>query len=179
MKGKALGRRYAGSLIALGRKDGQFERYGRELSDARRMLGEPNIWKSFTSPLLPLPAKLKIVDELALRSGWSKTATHFLKLLVEKKRILILPEVVEAYREMADDAAGRARATAESALPLDETALGLLTGKLAAMTGRKVILETGEDADLLGGVRVTVGSKVYDGTVPGQLSRMKDILIKE
>lgn len=179
MKGNALGRRYAGSLIAIGRKDGQFERYGREISAALQVLGGKTTWSKFTSPLLPEEAKIKIVDEIAKRSGWSETVDKFLKVLVERKRIQILPSVVDAYGEMADEAAGRTHATVESAAPLDDATTSRLIEKLKKMLNKQVILDARINADLLGGIRVTVGSTVYDGTIRGQLTRMKDLLIKE
>ena len=179
MKGNALGRRYAGSLISIGQKDGQFERYGKEIGAAAQMLGHKQIWASFTSPLLPNQAKVEIIDELAKRSGWSKTVSNFMKVLIEKKRIKLLPSIVDAYTDLADDAAGRTHAMVHSATPLDDATKARLTQKLVTMLGKQVILEAEQESSLIGGVKVTVGSKVYDGTIRGQMSRMKDLLIKE
>lgn len=179
MKSKVLGKRYAGALIAIGRKDGQFERYGQELSAALQMLQSGTNWASFTSPLLPVGAKIQIVDELSKRSGWSQTVTNFLKVLVERKRIKVLPSIVDAYVELADEAANRIHASVESAAPMDDATQSRLTQKLVGKLGKQVILETNVNPSLLGGVKVKVGSQVIDGTIRGQLSRVKEFLMKD
>jgi F-type H+-transporting ATPase subunit delta len=179
LKSSALGKRYAGALIALGQKDGQFERYGKELASSYEMLGSSENWSSFTSPLLPIEAKLKVIDELAKRSGWSKTFSNFLMLLVEKKRIKALPSIVDAYGELADIAAGRVHATVQSATNLEDATKSRLTKSLVDMLGKQVILDSKVDPSLIGGIRVQVGSKVYDGTIRGQLTRVKEFLTKD
>ncbi len=179
MKSNVLGKRYAGALIAIGRRDGQFERYGKELSAALQMLQSGNNWASFSSPLLPIAAKVQIVDELSKRNGWSKTLTNFLKVLVERKRINVLPSIVDAYIELADDAANRIHATVESAAPLDDATRSRLTQKLVGTIGKQVILDSNVNPSLIGGVKVKVGSQVIDGTIRGQLSRVKDFLMKD
>jgi F-type H+-transporting ATPase subunit delta len=178
VKGNVLGRRYAGALIEIGKKDGEFERYGKELSAAMEMLGDEKVWSSFTSPLLPVEAKVNVVDELSKRSGWSDSVTKFLKLLVTKKRINILPSIADAYLGMADEAAGRIHAIAQSAETLDDATRARITQKLVGITGKKVVLETKVQPELIGGLRITVGSKVYDGTIDGQLARLKDRLTR-
>lgn len=179
MKANALGKRYAGALISIGQKDGQFERYGRELIAVYKMLGAKEIWSSFTSPLLPNEAKIKIVNELAKRNGWSKIVTKFLMLLVEKKRIKALPSIVEAYTQLADETAGRIHAKVKSAGELDEATKSRLTQRLVSKLNKQIILEATVDPNLLGGLQVAVGSQVIDGTIRGQLSRMKDFLMKD
>lgn len=179
MKAIALGKRYAAALISIGQKDGQFERYGRELTSAYKMLGASEIWSSFTSPLLPNEAKIKIVDELAKRNGWSKTVGKFLMLLIEKKRIAALPSIVEAYSQLADIAAGRIHAKVKSAAELDDATKSRLTQRLVSKLNKQIILEASVDPKLIGGLQVAVGSQVIDGTVRGQLSRMKEFLMKD
>lgn len=179
MKGSALGRRYAGALISIGKKSGQVERYGKELVAAKEMLTENKTWTSFTSPLLPNEAKSKIIDEIGKRSGWSDSVTNFLKLLVDKKRIKFLSGIVDAFLALADEEAGRVHAVLESATALDDATKARLTQKLVSKLNKKVILEDKVDSSLIGGVRVSVGSTVIDGTIRGQLAHLRDLLKKE
>lgn len=179
MKSNALGKRYAGALISIGRKDGKFELYGKELYEGFTVLSDVGIWSKFTSPLLPVEAKLQVIDELAKKGEWSKAVWNFMKVLVEKKRINFLPSIVEAYLELADQAAGRIHATVESATSLDEATNTELNKKLKALLNKEVIMESVTDKNLIGGLRVKVGSKVLDGTIRGQLTRMKEFLTKD
>ena len=176
MKGNVLSRRYAGALIEIGLKEEQLERFGKELNAAVEMLASKEVWTSFSSPLLPSEAKVYVVDELAKRSGWSKTVSNFLKLLVEKKRITILPAVAESYAGLADKASGRVHATVDSAIDLDGGIKSRLVQKLVAMSNGQVVLDAHTDPSLIGGVKVQVESTVIDGTIRGQLARLKDLL---
>lgn len=179
MKSYALGKRYAGALISIGQKDGNFEKYGTELQGAMTLLGDNKTWASFTSPLLPTEAKLKIIDEINAKTQWSVPVVNFLKVLIQNKRITALPSIVESYAILADEAAGRVHAKVESAKALTAEEKKKLNAKLVKKLGKEVVLEAATDKSLIGGVKVTVGSNVYDGTIRGQLARVKEILLKD
>ena len=179
MNSTALGRRYAGALMDLGKQDGKFEQYGRELAAASNALTGGEHWHRFTSPLLPNEAKAYIIDELTKRYGWSDVVARFLKLLVDKKRIGVLASIVAAYAEMADQEAGRIHAVVTSAVDLDDAVKSRLTQKLKTHLNKQVILSSETDPDQIGGLKVRVGSTVIDGTVRGNLSRLSETLKKE
>ncbi len=179
MKSNALGKRYAGALISIGQKDNQFEKYGSELREAVSILSAKEVWQKFTSPLLPVEAKIEVVDILAEKGRWSQMVENFLKVLINKKRIGFLPSIVEAYTELADEVAGRVHVTVESAKALDDQTNEQLIGKLAKMLDKEILMESTTDPELIGGLKIKVGSKVLDGTIRGQLTRMKEFLTKD
>jgi F-type H+-transporting ATPase subunit delta len=96
-----------------------------------------------------------------------------LRLLVERNRLIYLPDISRVYRDMADVRAGRARGMVTSASPLAPDALEALRKNLQQITQRNVVLETRVDPSLLGGVSAQVGSVLYDGSVRTQLEHMR------
>ncbi len=96
-----------------------------------------------------------------------------LRLLVDRNRLIYLPDIARVYRDMADARAGRARGLVTSASPLPADALEQLRKNLQQLTQRDVVLETRVDPSLLGGVAAQVGSVLYDGSVRTQLEQMR------
>ena len=106
----------------------------------------------------------------------AKPVANLLRLLLDKGRITILPDVTDSYGELLDRHAGRTRAVAVAASPLDGAVLGRLRVVLQKKMGQKVELTARVDPTVIGGLRVEVGSKVYDATVANHLARLRERL---
>ena len=77
---------------------------------------------------------------------------------------------------MADQLAGRQKATVTSARPLASDSLAKLKASLEKVTGKTIIVDTKVDPALLGGVVAQVGTYVFDGSLKSQLERMRTAL---
>jgi F-type H+-transporting ATPase subunit delta len=97
-------------------------------------------------------------------------------VLIEKRRIVQLPEIAQQFKTEINERLGFAEAEVVSARELGSDERTQLEQQIASVTGKKVRATYSKDASLLGGVMVTVGSTVYDGSVRGQLQRMKSAL---
>ncbi len=129
-------------------------------------------------PSIPEPQKLSVLDAIAARSGMSKTVRNFIAVIAHHQRLHELRGMVEAYASIADEASSVAEAEIVSAQPLDEKNRKLLEEKISTLTGlHRVHATYSEDATLLGGAVVTVGSTVYDGSIRAQLQQLKARLI--
>jgi F-type H+-transporting ATPase subunit delta len=101
---------------------------------------------------------------------------NFLRLLVDRNRLGMLPDVARLFRDMADEKAGRVRGTVVSAIPLDPQSIRQLESTLSQVVKKQVLLETRVDRDVLGGVSTQVGSVLFDGTLRSQLDDLKRAL---
>ena len=105
------------------------------------------------------------------------TGSHrFLALAADHGRGDQLPDIAEAYRDLVDADAGRIRARVRSAVPLTEQERTALAERLGAAVGKTVVLEERVDIGLLGGLVAEVGGLVADGSLDGQLARIRDRL---
>jgi F-type H+-transporting ATPase subunit delta len=130
----------------------------------------------FDNPAVPAEQKLKLIDALASRMNISREVRNFLAVLIEKRRIVQLPEIAQQFKTEINERLGFAEAEVVSARELGSDERTQLEQQIASVTGKKVRATYSKDASLLGGVMVTVGSTVYDGSVRGQLQRMKSAL---
>jgi F-type H+-transporting ATPase subunit delta len=130
------------------------------------------------NPSIPEPQKLKILDAIAAKAGMSKTVRNFIAVIAHHERLHELREMVAAYASLADEDSGIAEAEIVSAHALDAENRTLLEGQIAKLTGlSKVNATYSEDASLLGGAVITVGSTVYDGSIRAQLQQLKARLV--
>jgi F-type H+-transporting ATPase subunit delta len=106
----------------------------------------------------------------------SATLPNFLRLLVDRHRLALLPDISRLFRDMADEKAGRIRGMVVSAIPLDPQSIRQLEQMLSQVVQKQVVLETRVDREVLGGVSTQVGSVVYDGTLRTQLDDLKRAL---
>jgi F-type H+-transporting ATPase subunit delta len=101
---------------------------------------------------------------------------NFLRLLVDRNRLELLPDITRVYRDMADARAGRVRGTVVSAVALDPEAIRQLEGTLSQLLQKQVVLDARVDQAVIGGVSTQVGSVVFDGTLRTQLDDLKRAL---
>jgi len=74
-------------------------------------------------------------------------------------------------------AANVERGTLWSAFPLDEASVAQIEERFSAFLGKKIKLTLKADPEIIGGIIVVVGDKIYDGSVKGQLNRMREHLL--
>lgn len=176
MSGNVLGRRYAGALLDIAVKDAKAEPYGTQLAQAAVVLGEDAVRKVLTSPLYETAFKKRLVDTAANELQLAVSVANLLRLLLDRSRIGILSDIAESYRNLLDDHLGVARATVYSAVDLDGAAVARLRVLLQRKVGRKIELTAKTEPKVIGGMRIHVGSKVYDATIANHLKRLREDL---
>lgn len=170
MTRKAVAVRYAKALVQLGATDQERAALGRELEtvlEAMRLC--PELRGALESPAFDPESRKRVAGELAARLSLSRLVRNTLAFLIDRGRMSQFPEIVEVYRALADEAAGRVRAQVHTAAPLSEERLQGLQAALARATGREVQMSAETVSALLGGLVVQIGDTVYDGSLRSQL----------
>ena len=177
MSTRASAARYARALLDVVIKEGDPEKVEHELSAFADLFAQnPNLEKALTNPAVPISGKRGIVTELASRLALSSPLAKLLLMLADRDRLVIVPDLLDVYRDRLMDYRQVVRADVTTAEPLAEARLSLLKERLATLTGRQVIMTTKVDPSIIGGLVARVGSTVYDGSVATQLTRIKNRL---
>jgi len=100
----------------------------------------------------------------------------FFNLLLDRNRIDKLRDIGEVFAELVETDQGLVRASVVTAVALPADLETKLRDKLAHVTGKSVILDKKVDPAVIGGVRVTLGDRVIDGTVRTNLDRLRKTL---
>jgi F-type H+-transporting ATPase subunit delta len=127
----------------------------------------------FSTPAISTAKKRAVLADLGARLELEPLTRNFLNVVIQHDRMNLLGEIAAAFRTLLDERTGVAVAEVTTARPLDEAEKRELAGALAARTGRQVRLEFSLDPGLIGGVTARVGSTIYDGSVRGQLDRLR------
>lgn len=166
--------RYAKALLDLAIEEGTMEEYQNELEMVSQTYEAENGLRAFLlGPQKDLAVKKSVL--IRLFGGLAvKNILRFLLLLLEKGRVESLPDICSAYIRMADEYRNILNITVTTALPLDKARIdGIGRTFQSVYHGSSVKITVKTDASLIGGVKVTVGDQVYDGTVKGKLSKMQ------
>ncbi len=171
----SLARRYARALFGLARETGTVAAAGEELSRAASTFADPTLASVVLNPGITAAARRAIVARVVERLGLSATVGNLVRLLGDRDRLRLLPDVVRAYESFVDRELGRARVTIRSAAALTDAQRAELEALARRLTGsREVMASIAVDPNLLGGVMLDVGGTVYDGSVKTQLERLAD-----
>jgi F-type H+-transporting ATPase subunit delta len=138
-----------------------------ESTDLRR------VWES---PSVSAEQKRAVLDALARQIGAARQIRNFIAILIDNRRIAMLDDVAKQFDSELNAQLGLAEAEILSARPLSPDGKRVLESQLERLTGKKVRATYSSDPELLGGVVVRVGSTIYDGSVRGQLLKMKQEL---
>lgn len=175
MKQTILARRYAKALFAVGMENSTYEAYNEALEGiAGLYTSTPEVSDALTNPLYPLDVKIKMMTDMVASMEVDTIMGNFLKLLVEKKRAEILPEIAEEFQVMVDEEKNISHGNVISAVALSDELQANVQATLEKLTGKKVELTTSVDPTIIGGIIAKVGDLVLDGSIKTQLASLKD-----
>ena len=177
MRSQHAARSYARALFELARERGQTQTAVRELGSLVEVVeGDAELRQFLAQPGVAASAKRAVAAEVADRLRVSPLIRDFVALVADHGRGAQLMDIAEALRALVDAEAGRVRARVRTAVALSEQERTALASRLAAAVGKTVVVEDRVDAGLLGGFIAEVGGLVADGSLDGQLARMKERL---
>ena len=176
---ESIARKYAKALIEIAKEDKKEELYGEELSSFYDYLTKNDkIWSLLTSPIDVLAKKRVALEDILSVTKFSEVTANFLRILMEKDRIVIIGEIIDAYKKFFDDSKSLVRANIVSATELTKTQIKEITKALSGVVGKDVVCGITVDPSIIGGVIAYVGDLVFDGSVKTQLEHIRDNLKK-
>jgi F-type H+-transporting ATPase subunit delta len=148
-----------------------------ELTSLLAMLDEsPDLKKVWENPSIPAPQKRALLDAIAQRAGLSKQTRNFVAIMIDHRRVAMLPNAAQEFRAEMNRRMGFVDADVTSARPLGDDERGELEASIGKTIGSRVRATYNTDPKLLGGTKVRIGSTIYDGSVKGQLERIRERL---
>ncbi|MGX8796380.1 F0F1 ATP synthase subunit delta [Fusibacter sp. JL298sf-3] len=142
---------------------------------AKTFEANADFFELIKTPKISMTEKKQILSE-TFSGTFSEAFMNFLKIIVDKRREADLLQIKKAYDERVNAYHNRIDATVESVLPLSAEQMGQLSEKLARISGKEVTLENVINKDLIGGVVVTLGDRVIDGSIKYKLETMLESL---
>lgn len=135
-----------------------------------------NLRRVWENPAVPADQKRKLLDAIVAQAGIDKPVRNLIAVLIDHRRLPFLSRIVEQLEKELNARMGFAEAQVSSARELGDAEKRALELQIEKATGKKVRASYGLDASLLGGAVVRVGSTIYDGSVKGQLEKIKEAI---
>jgi F-type H+-transporting ATPase subunit delta len=126
------------------------------------------------SPEIGVVDKCRIIDEVL--EGTSAQIKYFLKLLIDKGRIVLFEDIAE-YARGKYAHAGETEVLLKTTFPVDLSLLKKIKAALEKKINGRVKLYIELDSGLLGGIQVIIGNTIIDGSVRKRLEGIKEKLL--
>ena len=139
----------------------------KENDDLRR------VWEN---PAIPAEQKHGLLDAIARSEGFSQPVRNLVAVIIDHQRMNSMERIIRQLEKELDERLGFAEAEIVSAHELGEPEKRALESQVGKLTGKKVRAHYARNASLLGGAVVRIGSTIYDGSVLGQLNRIKEAI---
>ena len=173
----AVSSRYARALADVAGPQGDYRAVERELADfSASYHASAELREVFETPAVNLEGKIKVLDAVLGRMGASRITSNFLRVLAGHFRMPLLDEIREAFAKIVNDRLGIVEVHVFSAAELSEETQKALHARFQQVTQKQVEMDFQLRENLLGGILARVRSTVYDGSVRGQLDRIREKL---
>ena len=140
--------------------------------------GSDPLRRVMENPSIPGDRKRAVLDAITMRLGTTRQVRNFVAVLTDHRRLPLFGEILKQLEQELNERQGFAEAQVSSARQLSDPEKQVLEAEITKMTGKKVRARYAQDASLLGGAVVQVGSTIYDGSVKGQLERIREQLVE-
>lgn len=171
-----IGNVYGEALYDLARSESAEEEIHGQLQVLRDAFSqEGDFIRLLCSPNLTKEERVRILDD-SFRGKVHAYVLNFLKILTEKGYMRSFSDCVSAFTQHYNDDHNILPVTAVTAVAMAQSQLGALTGKLAGLTGKTVVLKNKVDTSVMGGVRLDYDGRRLDDTVSHRLDDIRSLL---
>ncbi|QED49722.1 F0F1 ATP synthase subunit delta [Cytobacillus dafuensis] len=177
MTGSTVAKRYALALFQLAQEHQLLNQMEEELRVVKDVVNQNSDLNAvLKSPKLPIAKKKEI-----LKGAFESVSTYVLNtlmLLIDRHREDHISDVADYFISLANDERGIAEAKVYSIRPLTEAESEALSASFAAKVGKKSLrVDNIVDSNLLGGIKLRIGNRIFDGSLRGKLDRLERQLL--
>jgi len=175
-----LPHRYATALVELATESNQLTETRQSLTQLCHVCEEdPQILDILSDIVVPRAKRRNALQAILDRMQATDLVRRYLLYLLERERLSLLPAIIRAFEGLCDERSKILRAEVTTAVPLNPLLAQEIETVLTTKIGRTVLVSHKQDPTLIGGLRIQVGSQVYDGSVEGELHRLQENMLKE
>jgi F-type H+-transporting ATPase subunit delta len=166
--------RYATALFDLAGEQGHRAEVEQNLLKFQQLLDmSEDLRRLVRSPVFSAEEQGRALAVILDRAGIDGLAANFMRLVAKNRRLFAAPDMIKAYRALSARARGEVQAEVVSALPLNEAQMSALKETLRASERKDVQITSRVDSNLMGGLVVKIGSRMFDSSLRTKLESLK------
>jgi F-type H+-transporting ATPase subunit delta len=162
-------RRYARAVFELAQGERTVDLWSQRLGVLRELLSAERVRAVLTNPTIPRERRMAFVTSVS----FDREATNLVKLMIESNRINDIDGIADEFERLADEAAGRVRATVTTAVRLEASDRDRVAVELSKQLGKTVTMRVEVDPRILGGLKVQYGDRLIDASVATRLQQLR------
>ena len=167
----AAAKRYAKAVFELAQEDGTLEEWSRRLGTIRELFANPEVAAVLSNPTISSTRREALVA--AAPQLLDAEGSNLARLLVESGRVDDAAEIDDQFQRLADEKAGRVRATVTTAIELGKADRDRVQSELSRRLAKEVRLSVVVDPRILGGLKLQYGDRVVDASVATRLEQLR------
>jgi F-type H+-transporting ATPase subunit delta len=165
-------RRYAEAAFQIGVADGTLTSWERDMATIGSTMSHPELRRLLQHPAIPFEQKERVLRRVMGRAV-AAPAINLVLLMARRGRPGAIEPMIAHFAELLRRHRGVALAQVRTALPLDDGQRAEVMARLRSLTGEAVQMEETIDPDLIGGIAVRIGDRLYDASVRSRLERLR------
>lgn len=174
-----VGDRYAESLFDLAKEENKVTQYLDDIKLVGEVLdSDPQIVQFFNHVLIENDKKIQLLDQ-SFKGNVDQYVLNFLKLLVQSRRISYIDDIVKSYINLSNQYLGIEEGMIYTPYELTDQQIQDIEKAISQKENKKVTLKVSIDPSLLGGIKVQIANRIYDGTIKNKVEMLKKELLRK
>ena len=165
----AAASRYAKAVFELASEEGRIEEWRAHLSAITDLVSDPKVAAILENSTLSAPRRMELVEAESLGGE----ANNLARLLIEARQVDQVGGILDEFERLADEAAGRVRATVTTAVEMSTEDRDRLVEQLSSRLGKEVRLTASVDRSIVGGLKLQYGDHLIDASLATRLQQLR------
>lgn len=180
MSYKAIADRYSKALFELAVKDKLQDKVANDLASINSVINDSDqLVGVIASAAITRNEKISVFNEIADKIKVQKITKQFLSVVIGNGRASALKDIISSYNEQLRELKGEVIVSVATAKSLTKKSITEIEKSLTKILTKKVTIDVTTDENLLGGIVVTYGSEMFDGSLAGKLDKIQQLSKKE
>ena len=171
--------RYALALYELAKENSELEIVEKDTNELLTIYNTSENFKNFIkNPTQSQSSQLKILNKISVEMNLSKLVKNFLSILVQKRRIFFLNVISKNFLLLSSKKRGELKASVISSKNLTNDELKNLNLEISKSLGASINLDYKVDENLIGGLKMQIGSLMVDTSLKNKLKKYEQIMLE-
>jgi len=171
--------RYALALYELAIENSELEVVEKNVNELLTIYSTSKDLKNFIkNPTQSQSNQLETLNEISIQMKLSKITKNFLSVLVIKRRIFFINKILLNFLSLTSKQRGEIKASLVSSKNLTNEELENLNRDLSKTMGTPIAFDYKVDEDLIGGLKIQIGSLMIDTSIKNQLRKYEQIMLE-
>ena len=171
--------RYSRALYEVGAESRELEKIESDEKKFQVLYDSNSEIKNFMqNPTHVIEIQNKVLDILSTKLGFTKNLKNFFLLLVKKRRIFFIKKILNSFLKLCSKNRGEIKASLISSKKLSSDELENISKELSSSMGSTIKFDYKVDHDLIGGLKLQLGSFMIDTSIKNKLKKYEQGMIE-